>query len=136
MAADTQCTGDYLMRVQKIFRLPDGGIVGMAGSPTRGFAAVKWLLEGEQGDAPKFKGSCVLILRPDGALYYADDEFPAVPILDRMAAIGSGSTAAMLAMTRGASAAEAVKQSAKIDPYTSEPIQMLALERKPRRRRR
>ena len=28
MVADTQCTGDYTLRVQKIFRLQDGGVVG------------------------------------------------------------------------------------------------------------
>lgn len=135
MAGDTQCSGDYTMRLQKVFRLPDGGVVGMAGKVAEAYAAVKWLLEGEQGEAPKFKGGCLLILSPDGLLWYADDQFPAVPLLDKMAAIGSGSQAAMVAMRAGASAAEAVKKAAEVDPYTSEPVQALSIESQPRKRR-
>ena len=136
MAADTQCTGDYTLRMQKIFRLSDGGIIGMAGKTTEAYAAAKWMIDGEKGDAPEFKGASLLILRPDGELLMADNEFPAFPLLDRMGAIGSGAQAAMVAMQSGATAAAAVKIAAKIDPYTSEPIQLLALERKPRRKRR
>ena len=136
MAADTQCTGDYTLRMQKIMQLADGSIVGMAGSVSEAYAAASWLANGSQGEPPKFKGASLLILKPDASLWMADNAFPAFPLLDKMAAIGSGAQAAMVAMQQGATAAAAVKVAAKIDPYTSEPIQLLALERKPRRKRR
>ncbi len=133
MVADTQCTGDYTLRVQKIFRLQDGGVVGMAGNPARGYAAAQWMAAGEQGDPPKMKGASLLILRPDGSLWVADDELPAFPLLDKEAAIGSGAAMAMTAMRAGASAGEAVRQVAKLDPYTSDPIQILKIEPVPKR---
>lgn len=137
MAADTQCTGDYTIRLQKVFRLPNGGVVGMAGKLTQAYSAVKWMLDGEQGDPPVFRGASVLIMQPDGSLSMADDEFPAIPILDKVAAIGSGAQAAMLAMSDGATAAAAVRKAAKVDPYTSEPVQQFTISlEKPKRRAR
>ena len=135
MAADTQCTGDYVLRMQKIYKLPDGGIVGLGGVTGRAYAGVAWMLAGEVGDPPKMKGGALLILRPDGSIWVADDEWPPFPIMDKQAAIGSGSMIAIEAMSNGATAAEAVKRAAKIDPYTSEPVQQLSLEvKKPVRR--
>lgn len=134
MAADTQCTGDYILRLQKVFRLPDGGVVGIAGNPARGYAGAMWMVAGEQGEPPKMKGASLLILRPDGSIWVADDEFPAFPLLDKEAAIGSGAAAAMVAMRAGASAGDAVKQVAKLDAYTSDPVQMLKIEPVPKRR--
>jgi len=136
MAADTQCTWDYSIRVQKVFRLKDGGVVGMAGNAGRGYAAAQWMVNGEEGEPPKMKGASLLIMRPDGSLWVADDEFPAFPLLDKEAAIGSGAQAAMLAMRAGASAGDAVKQVAKIDPYTSDPVQALRIEPVAKMRRR
>lgn len=136
MAADTQCSWDYTLRVQKIFRLKDGGMVGIAGNAGRGYAAAQWMVNGEEGEPPKMKGASLLILRPDGSLWVADDEFPAFPLLDKEAAIGSGAQAAMLAMRNGMSAGEAVKSVAKIDPYTSDPVQLLKIESAPKSRRR
>lgn len=127
MAADTQLTGEYRVRAQKIIQLQDGSLVGGAGAWGRCWAAMLWMLGGEQGDAPKLKGGCLLIMRPDGGLWMVEEEFPAFPLLDREAAIGSGSAAAMTAMRAGASAADAVKQAARIDCATSDPIQMLRL---------
>lgn len=65
MAADTQLTGDYKLRVQKIVRLPDGGVAGGAGVWHRAYAGMQWLAGGEQGEPPKIKGATLLILRPD-----------------------------------------------------------------------
>lgn len=138
MAADTQATGDCVYRVQKIFRLPDGGVVGFCGITSRGYAAARWMVEGEQGDPPKIKGAYLLILRPDRSLWMVDGEFPAYPLLDKAAAIGAGAQAAMCALSVGKTAPEAVKEASRVDAYTSDPIQYLGLEpvsAKPRRKR-
>lgn len=132
MAADTQLSGDYKLRAQKIVQLPDGTLVGGAGVWNRCWAAMCWLMGGEQGEPPKFKGSSLLIMRPDGALWMADEEFPPFPLLDTEAAIGSGAQAAMAAMRSGMSAGDAVKHACKIDCGSSDPVQMLRLP-KPKR---
>lgn len=130
MAADTQATGDYICRVQKIFRLPDGGVVGFCGMTTRGYAGAQWMANGEVGDPPKIKGAWLLILRPDKSIWLVDGEFPAYPLLDKHAALGAGGQAAMAAMNAGASPVDAVKAAAKLDHYTSDPVQFLTLEPK------
>lgn len=136
MAADTQATGDCVYRVQKIFRLPDGGVVGFCGLTCRGYAAAKWVVDGEQGDPPKIKGAYLLILRPDRSLWMVDGEFPAYPLMDKSAAIGAGAQAAMCALNAGKGAAEAVKEACRLDAYTSDPIQYLALEQGTKRAKR
>lgn len=135
MAADTQLTGEYKFRVQKIFALPDGGIAGGAGDWVRAYAGLQWLLGGEVGDPPKIKGASLLILRPDGSLWIADNDWPAFPLLDKTAAIGCGAQAAMVAMASGKSPAEAVKEVCKLDAYTGDPVQYLTLEPKAKRKK-
>jgi hypothetical protein len=135
MAADTQSTGDYTYRVQKIHRLPDGGIVGFCGVTCRGYAGAKWMADGEVGEPPKIKGAFLLVLRPDKTLWLVDGEFPAYPLLDKVAAIGCGALAAMTALQCGKNAIEAVKEASKLDAYTSDPVQYLALEPKAKRRK-
>lgn len=109
MAADTQLTGDYKYRVQKIHRLPDGSLIGGAGRWTRAYAGIRWLMSGAEGDPPNIKGACLLILQPDSSIWIAEGEFPAYPLLDKIAAIGAGSQSAMTSLLRGATAAEAIK---------------------------
>lgn len=134
MAADTQATGEYKFRVQKIIRLKDGGVAGGCGHWARAYAGLSWLADGEQGDPPKIKGAALLILRPDGSLWLAEDEFPAYPLLDKVAAIGAGSQAAMAAMAKGDDAVQAIRVACDLDAYTSAPIQVLKVERKRRKR--
>ena len=133
MAADTQLTGDYILRAQKIYRLPSGAIVCGCGDWYLAYAAIDWLLNGQQGEQPKFKGACLLALHPDGTIHMAENQFPFFPLLDKIAAIGCGAQGAVLAMNAGASAGEAVKAVAKIDANTNDSVQMLELE-KPKRR--
>lgn len=128
MAADTQITGVYTARVQKLVRLPDGGVAGGCGQWSRAWAGLAWLAGGEEGEPPKIKGADLLVLRPDGTLWVAEGEWPLYPLLDKAAAIGCGALAAMVALGKGATPAEAVKDVAKLDAYTGDPVQFLALE--------
>lgn len=135
IAADTQLTGAYVFRVQKVMRLHDGGVAGAAGHWAKAYAGLTWLAGGEVGEPPKIKGVDILIIRPDGGLWIAEGEWPAYPLLDKFAAIGAGAQAAVAAMQDGASAVEAVKKAARIDPYTSDPVQTLSIEKKAPRKR-
>lgn len=135
MAADTQITGDFIVRAQKIVRLPDGGVAGATGVWSRCYAGLRWLAEGEQGEPPKIKGATLLIAKADGSLWLAENEFPAYPLLDKYTAVGAGAMAAMAAMNGGANAGDAVKAAVRLDAYTSDPIQILKIEPVPKRRR-
>lgn len=135
IAADTQLTGAYVFRVQKVVRLQDGGVAGGAGHWAKAYAGLSWLAAGEQGEPPKIKGVDILIIRPDGSIWIAEGEWPAYPLLDKFAAIGAGAQAAVAAMQDGAGAVEAVKKAARIDPYTSDPVQTLSIEKPAARKR-
>jgi len=136
MAADQQLTADGLTyRVQKIHRLPDGGIVGACGDWPEAYPAIQWLLGGEAGEPPLFKDASLLVLRPDGTLWMADGHFPLYPLLNTYAAMGNGAQAAMVVMSCGLSAGEAVKAVSRLDAYTGEAVQLLKLEPQGKRKR-
>jgi hypothetical protein len=109
MASDSQLTGGTLVsRAQKIWRLPDGGVIGGAGTFSQVYAGAQWVASGERGEVPDISGAVLLIARPDGSLSVADGGFPAYPLLDGYAAVGCGSDAAVGALRAGASPVEAV----------------------------
>lgn len=128
MAADSQCSGDYISRVRKIHRLPDGSLAAGAGVSASVYAAIQWAIGGRQGDAPDLDGSCVLFLRPDGSLWLADGRWPEFPLADKYAAIGSGCMSAQTAMRLGLSAVEAVRIACEIDDGTSAPVHQMKLK--------
>lgn len=138
MASDTQCTGHYMMRVEKLYRLPDGGVVGGSGGSRESYAAIRWMLAGEAGEPPvSGDGDNVydlLILRPDGTLWLANNGFPSFRLFDKFAAIGSGCHLAMAAMDMGATATQAVKIAAKYDENTNDKVKSLAIEPAARKR--
>lgn len=137
MAGDTQITAETtIYRAQKIYKTPDGSLVGGCGAWSKAYQALDWMLNGEKGDSPKFDGAQILIARPDGSLWIADDEFPAYPLLDKFIAVGCGAQAAMLAMSDGSSAVEAIQKVSKLDAHTSSPVQYLSLKKTTTRKQR
>lgn len=136
MAADTQATdGSMRLRVQKLVRLPDGGVAGVCGDCAAGMAALNWLAsggshEGSEGRQllPDIDGAYVLIARPDDSLWMLEGRFPAYRLLDEFVAQGSGSDACRMAMSLGLSAVEAVARTAYQDVYCSMPIQSMKVE--------
>lgn len=136
MACDSRADGEYAMTVDKIVRLPDGGVAGGAGNASALSVALDWLQGGEQGDPPAIDDECfILILRPDGSIWKAECRFPAFRLLDKFAATGSGSQFAIAAMAMGASAEQAVRIAAKFDTGTGGPVRTLAIEKAARGRR-
>lgn len=127
MAADSQCSGDYVLRVRKIHRLPDGSLVAGCGTSAAVYAAIQWAASGRQGDPPDIDGSRLLFLRQDGSLWLADGRFPEFPLADKFAAIGSGSMAAQTAMRLGQSAIEAVRTACQVDDGSSAPVHHMSL---------
>lgn len=132
MAADTMLSGgNQQCRAQKIVRLPDGGVVGACGQWGRAYAGLKYLEEGGDPDAkdglPKIDGANFLIARPDGSLWLVEDEFPPYPLRDTVAAIGCGSDAALMAMTLGLTAVEAVARVTRQDVLCGDPVQSMEI---------
>lgn len=137
MAADTMLTGfNAQQRVQKLVRLPDGGVAGGCGQWVPAYTCLKWLADGgdpfggavlarSKGDLPSVDGACILIARPDGTLWTLEDEFPATPLMDTVAAVGCGADAALMAMDLGLSAVEAVAKVTKRDVFCAGPVQSI-----------
>lgn len=138
MSSDTQATGGYAMRVEKLARLPDGGVVGGCGNARLAGAAIRWMIAGEAGDAPMSTDEDsyfgLLILRPDGSIWLADGGFPAFRLFDKFASVGSGSNLAMAAMEMGATSIEAVKVAAKYDEGTNDKVRSMSIDKPSRKR--
>ncbi|HEY5850875.1 MAG TPA: hypothetical protein VIT62_08950, partial [Lysobacter sp.] len=133
-AADSQCSGDaHVVRVSKLFRLPCGGVAAGCGSFPEIVRAIQWLKAGSKGKPPKMKASEIMVAYPDGRTgVYISWIFTEV---NGPCAIGSGTQAAMAAMVHyEASALEAVKASASVDPNTSGPFQVMRVEPKAKRK--
>lgn len=130
MAADTQLSGeDVIHRVSKLYRLPDGGVIGGCGDWGAIFAAIQWVCLGEKGECPSFEGN-LLIARPDGVIWMAGGAWQPYPIVGDFAAIGSGAQGALVKLREGRTAKQAVEAVIGIDPGTSGSVQVLKVKRK------
>jgi hypothetical protein len=139
MAADTMLSAhNSQTRAQKIMRLPDGGVAGACGQWNRAYSALRYLADGgslddrpsqrTQEGPPNIDGATLLVAKPDGSLWLLEDEFPAFPIRDAVAAVGCGSDAALMAMTLGLSAVEAVAKVTKQDVLCGDPVQSMEVQ--------
>lgn len=120
MVSDTQMSL-HNVQVDKIYRLPDNSIVGMAGRYATLLAAVEYLStpEGEEVEKPQMEDSDILLLvNQDNEVFLYTNNLVAMPLYGDYIAIGSGSEYAMGAMAQGATAEEAVAIAHKFDPNT------------------
>lgn len=138
MAADTMLSAyNSQHRAQKIVRLPDGGVAGGCGQWNRAWAGLKYLADGGDMDSrpnprtpegpPDIDGATLLVVKSDGTLWLIEDEFPAFPIRDVVASVGCGSDAAMMAMTLGHSAVQAVAAVTRQDLLCGDPVQSMSV---------
>ena len=123
IAADKLCGGRYT--VNKIWKLPDGSVIGGAGLYDHIVEVVAWIAEGGNEDKrPKLpesqeEGSDLLLVDADGKAYWLTWPYlRKVPITEKYEAIGSGSEFALGAMAMGASAQRAVQIASRFDPNT------------------
>jgi hypothetical protein len=129
VATDTQLTGgNYAVRVEKLVRLPDGGVAAAAGLWKAAWPGLQWLAAGEKGEAPDIEGATIVIVRPDHSVWLADETFPAFPILERTYALGCGADLARMAMAQGRSPVEAVAEACELDANSSAPILSLCAQ--------
>lgn len=129
VAVDSQCTGgNYAVRMQKLVRLPDGGVAVAAGVASAGWAGLRWLVDGEKGEPPEIEDTMIAIVRPDHSIWIADGRWPAFPIMDKSYAIGCGQDLARKAMADGADPVQAVAEACELDLMSSGPILSLTVE--------
>lgn len=124
MAADTRAYSGYKTPIgekQKIQRLPDGTLIGVSTTiPGAGEALIEWYVKGcvhpPVIDEKKFT---ILVVKPDGSAFYANDEFTfSGPLKADYFAIGSGADYAVGAFEAGADVFTAMRIALKLDPWT------------------
>jgi hypothetical protein len=122
-AVDSQLTGgNYAVRGVKAVRLMDGGFAIACGLWRTAWAGLKWLQDGERGEAPDIEGATIAVVRPDWSIWIADESFPYYPILDRSYALGCGADLARKAMADGKDPVQAVAEACDLDAISSAPI--------------
>lgn len=128
LAADSQLNyGTNRLTCEKLFRLSDGGMVGMAGTAAKCIRLLRYI-RGE-GPAPKRLMSTEAIrVHPDGTV----DLYPstAVPerITSKLVVIGCGGNIALGAMAAGKTAAEAVAIAIEHDSNCGGPVVTMRTE--------
>lgn len=127
MAADSLACNGIKWRFRKLYRLPDGGIFGGAGSVQEVLAVVGWLRGGDKpADLQNFEG----ILVTKEGICALGMRLMREPIVERCYAAGSGAHFAIAAMACGRSALEAVRIAARFDPGTGGRVETMILRKK------
>lgn len=123
VAADTQGSDHNMtVRIQKVWRLPDGGVGAGCGSWASAYAGLKWLMEGEKGEPPDIEGATVIVVRPDSSIWLAESRFPLFPLMDRYYADGCGRDMARLLLSQGKEPVQVVAEVCELDLLSSAPI--------------
>jgi ATP-dependent protease HslVU (ClpYQ) peptidase subunit len=126
MACDSRCTsGDPDFSTQKIFKSPDGTLIGFAGNVNDALNFVEWYQAGaDRSNKPEFteKGSfSALTLNKEGCSTW-DNDCMRIAMCSRFYAIGSGGMAAMTARHLGKSIEECVQIACIIDSQSGGPV--------------
>lgn len=141
MAADSRTTqGDLITceRTPKLFRAPDGSVVGCAGARPACQLVHEWFAAGgdlanvptlhEIADDPGSPFEA-LVLRPDGTVQRLDWDW-CFTTDDVPAAIGSGAQVAIGAMLKGANPEQAVRLAARRVATVGGPVHTLRRSRR------
>lgn len=129
MAADSKVTdGDISYRADKIFAIRSD-LVGVAGGTDATNMFLDWYMAGKKTpgpELPKKSDFCALVLTRTGLFYYSAC-CPPDALLEDFYAIGTGSMAALAAMTLGHPPEVAVEVACQISPGSGGPVKVLSL---------
>lgn len=142
MAADTQATvGDsHTFQIRKIFEV-EGHLIGFAGDAILGNQFREWYARRLSGDLvepftvdepdPRMLeyrlGLEVMVVTPEGQIQVYDGRHTPLYPMGDYHAIGSGAVGALVAMSLGKGAVEAVESAVRFDPYSGGPVISLKL---------
>jgi ATP-dependent protease HslVU (ClpYQ) peptidase subunit len=130
MAADSSIWVDGTMnyKTRKIFKLPDGTLVGFCGTWAHCMRLLEYL-KGEQEDIPtNIKEASAIVVTPKRRVIVYEGGTMTYVSRTKYLAAGSGSAVALGAMHAGATAVEAIKASIEHDNHTRGPIRSIKLE--------
>lgn len=136
LAADRKATGDQVMNVAKIARLPDGAFMAACGYVDHMVEVSLWLQNGARdADKPDLsregEPSNFLLIDKTGKPYWLTWPWlRLVPIAEPYIAFGSGGDYAMGAMAMGAGAKRAVSIACQFDPYCGKGIDVVRVRPK------
>lgn len=144
MAADSRATvqteagGSRVYGCRKLYRktVVERGrrvpvVIGLAGDVGPALRFVDWYGSGQPPPASFADEAAdfdALVMSPRGVFRWDRFCLPE-PVLEPFAAIGSGVKAALGAMYAGASAAQAVRIAAQVDPYTDRRVRTMRLHK-------
>ena len=134
MAADSKCVfGDMHFPVTKIFKLPDGSLLGTAGTAlyTAPFEAAMLAGKVYVPTEPVTSDTdfAALHLKKDG-LYIFDNSFHADKVEHGVCAIGTGGMIAFSYLLGGAAPSEAVEKACQVDNNSGLPVHVETLKGK------
>jgi ATP-dependent protease HslVU (ClpYQ) peptidase subunit len=135
LAGDKLACGGTRTTVTKIARLPDGRLIGLAGSGSIARELAAWALAGEDPSnwpesADKDEASMIVITRGQLPRVYYNRPFPMLPE-DKFFAMGCGEAYAMAAMYLGHDARRGVEIACALDANCGSGIDTLTLEDAP-----
>lgn len=122
LAADSQLNyGTTRLKCDKLFELPDGGIVGLAGSAAKCSRLLRYMREG--GPIPKrLLNTHAIRVNADGTVDLYAESIEPERITSRVIAIGCGGDFAMGCMVSGKTSAEAVALTIEHDSQCGPPV--------------
>jgi ATP-dependent protease HslVU (ClpYQ) peptidase subunit len=131
MAGDTRIIyGDMIERghVRKVFRLKSGLLLGFAGDAHDFQRIITELKQNPNKLIPTKSDLNVIMVKLDGTVMERDTGGWTQAENAKFYAIGSGRVPALVAMTCGKTAAEAVKIAMMFDPHTGGKVQTVRLK--------
>jgi ATP-dependent protease HslVU (ClpYQ) peptidase subunit len=111
---------------KKIHRLSDTSVVAIVGGLYHAIALLEWIKGYEMGERPNVEDNaqCIKFVKENGVIrifMYGQSSHHEIEA-PRVMAWGSGTPVALGALLAGASALDAVKIAAQVDPYTKGPF--------------
>lgn len=110
---------------QKIWRRPDGALLGLTGDYAEGLRLVRWCLEEEDPETQPTADSAVLRALPDGSVVIFEGGGRDDLGRPDFAVVGSGLPVALGALQMGAGAIRAVETACLHDPYSGGEVRWL-----------
>ncbi len=127
MASDSKCVfGDIHFPVTKIFRLPDGSLLGTAGASTYTIPFETAMREGRvyaPTESPNGEADFAALRLSKDGLYMYDSSFAAEKVLHGVCAVGTGNMIALSYLLDGASPSLAVEKACRVDNNSGLPVQ-------------
>jgi hypothetical protein len=129
LAADTKIVGEGTSYTgPKLRRLPDGGMIGVAGTIRQATGLMDWMEAGRKGKRPPISEVDAIWVRGDGKVFNINGSWPPVSMTGHVTC-GTGAQAAMAVLKLGLGAVKAIEIACLVDPESGGPVETMSLEK-------